>query len=125
MSTGEAVVSSDLDTLLTLNRDYIRSVQTSDVRRFEALLAEDFLCTNPDGSLIDRRAFLAQTARSVAVSGLESHDAAVRAMGDVAIVHARTSYTRADGSRGGGRYTDVWARRDGRWVAVAAHVTRC
>ena len=62
MSTGEAVVSSDLDTLLTLNRDYIRSVQTSDVRRFEALLAEDFLCTNPDGSLIDRRAFLAQTS---------------------------------------------------------------
>ena len=125
MSTGEAVVSSDLDTLLTLNRDYIRSVQTSDVRRFEALLAEDFLCTNPDGSLIDRRAFLAQTARSVGVSGLESHDVVVRVMGDVAIVHARTSYTRPDGSPGGGRYTDVWARRDGRWVAVAAHVTRC
>ena len=125
MSTGQAAVSSDLDTLLTLNRDYIRSVQTSDVRRFEALLAEDFLCTNPDGSLIDRRAFLAQTARPVGVSGLESHDVVVRVMGDVAIVHARTSYTRPDGSPGGGRYTDVWARRDGRWVAVAAHVTRC
>jgi len=33
---------SDLDTLLDLNRDYIRSVQTSDVRRFDEILAEDF-----------------------------------------------------------------------------------
>ena len=49
---------SDLDTLLTLNRDYIRSVQTSDARRFEELLADDFLCSNPDGSLVDRAGFL-------------------------------------------------------------------
>ena len=26
---------------------------------------------------------------------------------------------------GQGRYTDVWTRRNGRWLAVAAHVTRC
>jgi hypothetical protein len=24
-----------------------------------------------------------------------------------------------------GRYTDVWARQGGRWLAVSAHVTRC
>jgi len=23
-----------------------------------------------------------------------------------------------------GRYTDIWARRNGRWLCVAAHVTR-
>jgi len=45
-------------------------------------------------------------------------------MGDVAIVHARTTFTLADGKPGSGRYTDVWARRNGRWQAVAAHVTR-
>ena len=39
----------DRETLLELNRDYIRSVQTSDVRRFDELLADDFLCSNPDG----------------------------------------------------------------------------
>ena len=52
---------SDLDTLLALNRDYIRSVQTSDARRFDELLADDFLCSNPDGSLVDREGFLKQT----------------------------------------------------------------
>jgi len=45
-------------------------------------------------------------------------------MGDFAIVHARTTFTAADGRPGTERYTDVWARRDGRWLAVSAHVTR-
>jgi hypothetical protein len=43
----------------------------------------------------------------------------------VAIIHARTTFTRPDGGLGSGRYTDVWARRQGRWLAVSAHVTRC
>ena len=115
----------DLDTLLELNRDYIRSVQTSDVRRFDEILADDFLCSNPDGSLIDRAAFLAQTARPVSISGLEAKDVNVRLMGDFAIIHARTTFVRPDGGVGSGRYTDVWARRQGQWLAVSAHVTRC
>ena len=109
-------LKSDLDTLIDLNRDYIRSVQTSDVRRFDEILADDFRCSNPDGSLVDRAAFLQQTARPVAISALEALDVDVRIMGDFAIIHARTEYTRPDGQRGGGRYTDVWARRGGRWL---------
>ena len=117
-------IASDLDTLLDLNRDYIRSVQNSDVRRFDEILADDFLCTNADGSLVDRTAFLNQTARPATISNLEAHDVNVRIMGDVAIIHARTTYTRPDGRPGAGWYTDVWARRDGVWLAVSAHVSR-
>jgi ketosteroid isomerase-like protein len=75
--------------------------------------------------VVDRAGFLAQTARPVAVSGLAAHDVRVRIMGDIALIHAATRYAKADGTPGAGRYTDVWARRDGRWLAVAAHVTRC
>jgi ketosteroid isomerase-like protein len=123
--TTKIASTSDLDALLELNRDYIRSVQTSDVRRFDEILADDFRCSNPDGSLVDRRRFLEQTARPVSISNLEAHDVDVRLMGDFAIIHARTTYTGADGRPGSGRYTDVWARRNGRWLAVSAHVTRC
>ena len=42
---------SDLDTLLTLNRDYIRSVQTSDVRRFDAIIHARTTYTLPDGGV--------------------------------------------------------------------------
>jgi len=122
--TGEDSMTSDLSKLLELNQDYIRSVQTSDVRRFEEILSDDFLCSLPDGSLIDRKHFLEQTAQPVRISNLEAHDVNVRLMGEFAIVHARTTYTGADGRPGSGRYTDVWARRNGRWLAVSAHVTR-
>jgi ketosteroid isomerase-like protein len=60
----------------------------------------------------------------VTISGLTAHDVRVRILGDVAIIHARTSYTTGTGEQRSGRYTDVWARRNGRWLAVAAHVTR-
>ena len=115
---------ADLDTLLVLNADYIRSVQTSDVRRFDEILADDFVCTNPDASFVDRAGFLKQTAVPVTIKGLTTHDVNVRLLGDAAIIHARTTYTRPDGAAGAGRYTDIWARRGGRWLCVAAHVTR-
>lgn len=120
----DTATATDLELLTELNRDYINSVQHSDVRRFDEIMADDFLCSNPDGSLIDRAAFLEQTARPVAITGLAAHDVVIRLLGDVAIIHARTSYTLPDGRQGGGRYTDVWARRAGRWLAVSAHVTR-
>ena len=120
----ETTSTSDVITLTELNRDYVRSVQTSDVRRFEEILADDFLCSLPDGSLIDRERFLEQTAPPAKISNLEAHDVDVRLMGDFAIVHARTTFTMPDGRAGLGRYTDVWARRHGRWLAVSAHVTR-
>jgi hypothetical protein len=48
----------------------------------------------------------------------------IRILGDFAIIHARTSYQKVDGSQGSGRYTDDWQLRDGRWQCVSAHVTR-
>ena len=117
-------MDSDLKILEQLNRDYIDSVQRMDVQRFDEILAEDFLASNPDGSLVDKKAFLAQTAKPVTISGLVAQDVKIRILGDVALIHAKTSYKTADGAQRSGRYTDVWARRNGKWLAVAAHVTR-
>ena len=115
---------SDHDTLRGLNENYIRSVQEGDVEWFREHLSEDFYCSNPDASLVDKTTFLAQTARPVAIRGLAISDVKIRELGEVAIIHARTHYQTADGQQRSGRYTDVWARRDGRWLAVSAHVTR-
>lgn len=95
----------DVEALLAFNADYIRSVQDGDVRRFGEILADDFLCSNPDASLVDKAAFLAQTARPAAIRGLAAHDVRVRVLGDVAVVHARTGYVAADGERRQGCYT--------------------
>jgi ketosteroid isomerase-like protein len=122
MPDGRA--QSDHETLERLNRDYISTVQKGDVRRFDEILADEFFCSNPDGSLVDRAGFLAQTARPVTISGLAAQDVVIRLYGDVAIIHARTAYRTADGDAKSGRYTDVWARQNGGWRAVSAHVTR-
>ena len=116
--------TSEVETLDALNDGYIRSVRTSDVGWFGEHLAEDFVNSNPDGSLVDRSGFLAQIARPTTVPDLAIEDVRIRVLGDVALIHARTVYTKPDGQRAAGRYTDVWARRHGRWLCVAADVTR-
>jgi len=112
------------DTLLALNRDYIASVQQGNVQRFDQILADDFLCSNPDGSLVNKTQFLEQTARPVTISDLIAEDVQIRLLEDIAIIHARTRYRTATGEHRQGRYTDVWARRGNQWLAVSAHVTR-
>ena len=117
-------MNNDMQELTVLNRDYVASVQNSDVKRFDEILAEDFYCSNPDKSLVDRAAFLKQTAVPVAIRNLKAEDVKIRILGDFAIIHARTSYTMPDGQEAHGRYTDCWARQGGKWLAVSAHVSR-
>jgi ketosteroid isomerase-like protein len=115
---------NDLAILQDLNTNYIRSVRESDVRWFAEHLTDDFLNSNPDGSLVDRAGFLKQIAPPCPVADLDIEDVRIRILGDVALIHARTTYKKPNGEPAAGRYTDVWARRGGRWLCVAAHVTR-
>jgi ketosteroid isomerase-like protein len=117
-------MNRDIDELTLLNRDYVASVQNCDVQRFDEILAQEFYCSNPDKSLVDRAGFLKQTAIPVTIRNLIADDVKIRVMGDFAIIHGRTSYTTPDGQQAHGRYTDCWARQNGRWLAVAAHVSR-
>ena len=98
----------DLDTLTALNLDYFGSVQKGDVKRLE-ILADDFMCSHPDGSLLDKAEFLKLTAQPVTISGLVAEDVRIRLLGDFAIIHGRFNSRSADGKQRRGRYTDNWA----------------
>jgi ketosteroid isomerase-like protein len=115
---------SEVDILEELNQGYIDSVQRSDVTWFQKNLAEDFLNSNTDCSLVDREGFLDQVGRPAPFTNLRAEDVRIRILGEVAVIHGQTRYTKAGGQEGAGRYTDVWARRKGRWLCVAAHVAR-
>jgi len=118
------IISIDVEILDKLNKAYVDSVLKSDVRWFDEHLSEDFVNSNPDGTIVDRAGFLAQIAKPVALKGLEPREVKIRLFGGFAIIHAKTVYRKPDGQTGAGRYTDIWQRRDGRWLCVAAHVTR-
>ena len=111
----------DLDKLTALNLDFFASVEKGDVKRFEEILADDFMSSYPDGSLHDKAEFLELTAQPVTFSELVAEDVRIRLLGDFAIIHGRFNSHSADGKPRRGRYTDTWARRDGAWVAVSAH----
>jgi ketosteroid isomerase-like protein len=122
--TATSDITADLEALRMLNHDYVQSVQNGDVRRFDEILAEEFYCSNPDGTLINRDGFLARTAHPVTITNLRTDDVIIRLFGDFAIIHARTTYTLPNGEAGAGRYTDVWSRQSGDWRCISAHVTR-
>ncbi len=118
------MADANLDALAALNATYIDCVVGADADRFDGILAPDFVCSTAEGALIDRAEFLQRTRASLRLQSMDIDDVRIRVMGDVALIHARTSYTLGDGRQGNGRYTDVWALRGGRWLAVSAHVTR-
>jgi ketosteroid isomerase-like protein len=116
--------ADDLTMLRELNQAYLDSVRLGDVERFRQLLADDFQASTPAGEILDKSQFLERTAGPRTLDRLEGQDVRIRILGDVAIIHAATSYTSITGQDGRGRYTDDWQKRNGRWVCVSAHVTR-
>ena len=115
---------TDHERLLELNATYIDAIRHNDVGWFDDQVGEDFVCSNPDGTIAAKHAFLKQVEQPLTITELAAEEVKIRILGDFAIIHARTRYRNAEGHVRRGRYTDVWAKRDGRWVAIAAHVTR-
>ena len=58
--------ADDTELLQQLNRDYVRSVQDSDVRRFDAILAPDFVNRNPAMKVANLLDILKITKQSLA-----------------------------------------------------------
>ena len=108
--------SSHLATLGDLNHNYVRSVDQADVKWFDQHLAQDFMNINPDGTRLDRAAFLAQVGRGSVVKEIREHDVKIRLLGDYAVIHL--------GTEGAGWYTDDWQLQPEGWRCVSAHVSR-
>jgi len=117
--------AEDLRALEALNRGYLLAAEKSDVAWYSEHLADDYRATNPDGSFADKAAFLARIGRPHAFTNFRAPDVQIQHLGEVALIHASFEDTRPDGSHGRGRYTDIWQRRNGRWLCVSAHFARC
>jgi ketosteroid isomerase-like protein len=114
-------LATERRTIEALNQGYLRAGEHADVAWYREHLADDFLSSAVDGSLSDKPAFLERIALKRAGSGFVAHDVQIRFIGELALVHAGFSCTKRDGRPGRGRYTDIYARCDGRWLCVSAH----
>jgi ketosteroid isomerase-like protein len=113
----------DIDELAQLNADYLSSDQNSDTERYEEILADDFTATLMDFTLRDRTSFLEMIAAGRPFTDLKADNVIIRLLGDFALIHAHITFNSLDGQPREGAYTDTWARRGGKWLAIAANVS--
>jgi len=116
--------AADRRVIEDLNRHYLRAAEHNDVHWYAEHLAGDFVCSLVDGSISDRAGFLERIARPHGGRDYAAHDVRIRFAGELALVHAGFSCVKADGQPASGRYTDIYAQRDGRWLCVSAHFNR-
>src|SRR5690349_14896499 len=112
--------AEDLAILEQLNLDYNHSDQASDAKRFSEFLAEDFIVQTP-GVTRNREEYLEYIAKPRPFKDQALREVKIRILGDVALIHGRVTYTMlADGAEQDALYTDVYQKREGTWVCVAA-----
>jgi ketosteroid isomerase-like protein len=116
-STAEAV-------LARLNEEYIDAFMGADVAWYRDHLADEFICIEADGSVLDKAEFLRMSGEDPSITRYDLEDVRIRIYGSVALVQATGRFTRADASTGTSRYTDVYAMRDDSWKVVTAQITR-
>lgn len=115
-----AQYSDDVAILEQLNLDYNRADQSSDAKRFSEFLAEDFIVQTP-GVTRNRDEYLEYIAGPRPFTDLTLLESRVRVLGDVALIHGRTSYKLvSDGSIKEALYTDAYQKREGVWLCVSA-----
>jgi ketosteroid isomerase-like protein len=114
----------DIQTLEELNRHFIRSAEQSDAAWYREHLAEDFRSSQRDGSIVDRAAFLQRISGPYPGTELRAVDVQIRFVGELALIHAGFRYKALNGQMGTGRYTDIYTRRQQRWLCVSAHFNR-
>ena len=97
--------------------------RSGDCDGWGALLAAEWSVIHITGAEITKaEAVQACKAAATRIDSLSSDNLVVRAFGDAAVVTGRTTAS-AGGQTVILRFTDVFVRRDGRWLAVASQAT--
>ena len=107
-----------------LNEQYVKASLAGDVEWYRRRLAEEFVCIESDGSVLDKAAFLRQTAQGSELVEYRLDRVDIRLYGEVGLVRATGSWTAKDGIPGVSRYVDVYARSGDEWKVVSAQITR-
>jgi len=119
--------SDDINTVKKLNEDWIHSYPDKDTVTMARILADDLIMITPNGSRIGKQDILKNMASpSQQVKTSKVDKAEVRLVGNTALVFAEASFITVDNGKetpGRTSYLDIYEKRHGRWVAIAAHVT--
>ncbi len=114
-----------------LERAWLDAYEQHDEKAMDAIVADDFTITFPNGSMQTKAQIMSMIKRPVTAGGpsMKFHTEEVkgRAYGDTVILSGRVvSEFQRDGqtvSKEEQRYTDTYVKRNGRWQVVASHLS--
>lgn len=114
--------------LTKIENDWAQALMKADVAAMEPHIGSDWILVGPDGARMNWPEMKASlTSGDLKFTSTVLSDLEVRVMGDTAIVSGRSSdkgMFKGQDISGDYRFTDVFVKRDGKWVAVSTHVTR-
>ncbi|HEX4160758.1 MAG TPA: nuclear transport factor 2 family protein [Rhizomicrobium sp.] len=123
-----ADMSATQQKLVDMEAAWSKAMVAKDTAAVSSIVGDDWTGQNPGGKMEDKTNLIADIKSGTAVATeMTNHDVHVRVMGNMAVVQGadneKSSYKDKDTS---GAYTwmDVFAKRDGKWVAIASQVTK-
>jgi len=124
ISSGPASDNAD-QTITRLEHDWVTAIVNKDTVTLDRLIADDFSGTTNDQ--IYSKGDAIEDVKTGTHESLDLDNIRVRLFGDTAVVTmGQTEKSRHGDSDFSGHYlfTDVWAKRNGQWIAVASHGSR-
>jgi ketosteroid isomerase-like protein len=120
---SDAVISQ---TLQGMEQAWLNAEKNHDAAAFEKLVADDWIAISPYGKS-QTKADRAAEIKTADITSATLGDMKVRVFGDTAVVTGTDDeITMKDGAKSVDHYvwTDVFVKRDGRWLAVASQTAQ-
>jgi len=118
-----ARAAPDAATPAALERELVAAIAGGDLSTYDRIVADDYVAFEASGKTTPKADIVASYKSGARrYTNLEIFDVEERLYGDAAVVSAKTKGLRREGDRdvpNRVRYVRVYARRDGRWRAVA------
>ena len=113
-------------TLQAMEQAWLDAEKNNDAAAFEQIVADDWIAVNPDGKS-QTKAERAAEIKTAHVVSATLGDMRVRVFGDTAVVTGTDDeITMTDGKKSSDHYvwTDVFLKRNGKWLAVASQTAQ-
>jgi ketosteroid isomerase-like protein len=113
-------------TLQDMERSWLNAEKAHDVAAFEQIVADDWIAITPDGKS-QTKAERAAEIKTAHTTSATMGDMKVRVFGDTAVVTGTDDETTMEeGKKSTKHYawTDVFVKRNGKWLAVASQTAQ-